>query len=289
MERIGFIGAGKVGTSLGKYLKLNGLNICGFYDRLDELSLYASKETGSEHFVEMSSLVEASDVVFVTVNDDAIPAVWETLRHLHICGKFVFHCSGVLSSEIFDGSIGSCVYAGSVHPVCAVRSPDSADVFFGKFFVLEGNEKGLEKLKTLMNKTGNPFRIVGKADKAKYHAAAVASSNLFCALAQMGEDWLSECGFDSEAAHKILVPLMQGNVENMASKGCVAALTGPVERGDVGTIKRHLDVLEANDREVYRLLSLRLLDMAEKKNPDKDFNKLKEVLQNDKKFSFDIS
>jgi len=278
MERIGFIGAGKVGTSLGKYLKLRGLNISGFYDKLDELSLYASKETDSERFVDMSQMVEASDILFVTANDDAIPVVWEKLRCLPIAGKYVFHCSGALASDIFAESEKTGSHVGSMHPVCAVKDNNSADAFFGKFFVLEGDEKGLEMLKTLMNETGNRHCVIGKTDKAKYHAAAVASSNLVCALAQMGEDWLTDCGFDNETAHEILIPLMKGNVDNLASKGCVEALTGPVERGDTGTVKKHLDVLEGDDQEIYRLLSLRLLDIAQTKNPNKDYTNLKEVL-----------
>lgn len=278
MVRIGFAGAGKVGTSLGKYLKLRGLNVSGYYDKLDELSLYASKETDSEHFAELSQMVEACDVLFVTVNDDAIPAVWEKLRCLPIAGKYVFHCSGALASDVFAGSEKTGAYVGSMHPVCAVKDNNSADAFFGKFFVLEGDEKGLEMLKMLMDKTGNRYCVVGRTKKAKYHAAAVASSNLVCALAQMGEDWLTDCGFDSETAHEILIPLMKGNVDNLASKGCVEALTGPVERGDTGTVKKHLDVLEGIDREIYRLLSLRLIDIAQTKNPNKEYTNLKEVL-----------
>jgi len=278
MEQIGFIGAGKVGTSLGKYLKLRGLNVSGYYDKLDELSLYASKETASEHFAELSQIVEVSDVLFITVNDDAIPAVWEKLRCLPMAGKYVFHCSGALASDVFAGSEKLGSHVGSMHPVCAVKDNNSADAFFGKFFVLEGDEKGLEMLKKLMDKTENRYCVVGRTKKAKYHAAAVASSNLVCALAQMGEDWLTDCGFDSETAHEILIPLMKGNIDNLASKGCVEALTGPVERGDTGTVKKHLDVLEGIDREIYRLLSLRLIDIAQAKNPNKDYTNLKEVL-----------
>lgn len=278
MEQIGFIGAGKVGISLGKYLKLRGLSISGYFDKLDELSLYASMETASEHFAELSQMVEVSDVLFITVNDDAIPAVWEKLRCLPIAGKYVFHCSGALASDVFAGSEKTGAHIGSMHPVCAVKDNNSADAFLGKFFVLEGDEKGLEMLKMLMDKTENRYCVVGRTEKAKYHAAAVASSNLVCALAQMGEDWLTDCGFDSETAHEILIPLMKGNVDNLASKGCVEALTGPVERGDTGTVKKHLDVLEGNDREIYRLLSLRLIDIAQTKNPNKDYTNLKEVL-----------
>ena len=71
---------------------------------------------------------------------------------------------------------------------------------------------------------------------------------------------------------------MLDNVNNIAEKGCVEALTGPVERGDIGTVQRHLETLVGDDREIYRLLSLRLLTLAQEKHPDKDYTNLKEVL-----------
>lgn len=264
---------------MGKYLKLKGLCVSGYYDVLDGLSLCASRETGSVCFGDMAEMLRSSDVVFVTVNDDAIPVVARQLQGLPVGGKWVFHCSGALSSDVFAGLAEAGANVGSAHPVCAVKDNDSAEAFFGKFFVLEGDEKGLEMLKHLMDKTGNGYRIVSKADKAKYHAAMVMSSNMVCALARMSEDWLADCGFDGATARAILVPLMKGNVDNIAQKGCVEALTGPVERGDAGTVQRHLGALDGDSREVYRLLSLLLVDMAMTKNPDKDYDNLNEVLQ----------
>ncbi|MCR5013873.1 MAG: DUF2520 domain-containing protein, partial [Bacteroidales bacterium] len=136
---------------------------------------------------------------------------------------------------------------------------------------------GIEMLKSFMMKTGNGYRVISSADKAKYHAGAVAASNLCCALAQMSEDWLLSCGFDAVTAHELLAPLMLGNAENIAQQGCLDALTGPVERDDAGTVKRHLDILDGDDREIYRLLSLRLVKMAQEKHPEKSFVNLKEV------------
>lgn len=279
MTRIGFVGAGKVGTAFGSYLKDNGLCISGYYDAVEGMADDAARRTSSAVYPTMALLLADSDMVFLTVPDDRIVTVWEHCRRLPIAGKCFFHCSGALGSEVFAGSADASVSVGSAHPVCAVNSRDSKNVFSGKFFVLEGDPTGIEMLKSLMTKTGNNYRVIEQADKARYHAAAVASSNLFCALAQMSEDWLLSCGFDTVTAHEILTPLMTGNVENIAEHGCLDALTGPVERGDTGTVVRHLNVLEGNDREIYRLLSMRLLTLAQEKHPDKDYTNLKEVLK----------
>ncbi len=279
MNKIGFVGAGKMGVSLGHYLKNRGLCVIGFYDSVSEAGRYASELTETVHFASLNALLGAGEVIFATVPDGIIATVWDSCRQYDIRGKYFFHCSGVLGSDVFSGSKEAGVMACSAHPVCAVRSQNDSDVFSGKFFVGEGDEMGLKLLKSMLERTNNPFREIRSADKAKYHAAAVVSSNLFCALAQMGEDLLHECGFDSKAAHELLSPLMLGNMDNIAEKGCVAALTGPVERNDAGTIAKHLSALEHHDREVYRLLSLRLIDMAQQKHPDRDYTNLLEMLK----------
>lgn len=275
---IGFIGAGKVGTSLGAYFLKKGIAVTGFYDALTVHAQEAAALTETRCFPTLEQLLAANEMVFITVPDDFIGMVWEQCRRFPMAGKCFFHCSGALSSSVFLNHAEAAVHVGSAHPVCAVSSRESSDVFSGKFFVLEGDATGIEMLKSLMMKTGNNYHVIGQEDKTKYHAAAVASSNLFCALAQTGLDWLLSCGFDAATAQALLTPLMLDNVNNIAEKGCVEALTGPVERGDIGTVQRHLETLVGDDREIYRLLSLRLLTLAQEKHPDKDYTNLKEVL-----------
>ena len=73
--KIGFIGAGKVGTSLGKYLKESGLLIEGYYSRTYKNAEEAAAFTGSSAYSDMNTLIEKSDVIFITVNDDSIAKV----------------------------------------------------------------------------------------------------------------------------------------------------------------------------------------------------------------------
>lgn len=276
---IGIIGAGKVGTSLGAYFLKRSVAVTGFYDAVTDNALDAAKRTTTRCYGSLGEVLAANEVLFITVPDDRIASVWEQCRAYPIAGRCFFHCSGALSSEVFAGNAETGVFVGSAHPVCAVSSRASADIFSGKFFVMEGDATGIELLKSLMMQTRNPYHVIGRDEKVKYHAAAVASSNLFCALAQMSEDWLMACGFDSTSAHEMLTPLMQGNVDNIVARGCLEALTGPVERGDIGTVARHLDTLEGNDREIYRLLSLRLVAMAQQKHPERMYTNLFNLLE----------
>ena len=275
---MGIIGAGKVGTSLGAYLLAKGVVVTGFFDVSEQQARSAAELTKTRCYASLQELLAANESVLITVPDDLIARVWDDCRRHAIEGKCFFHCSGVLGSDVFKGYAEARVHVGSMHPVCAVNSRNSEAVFSGKFFVLEGDQTGLEMMKSLMTTTSNDYRIIPTEQKSRYHAAAAASSNLFCALADMAEAWMRDCGFDAQSAHKLLTPLMLGNMANVAEQGAVTALTGPVERGDAGTVAKHLAVLEGDDREIYRLLSLRLVSIAQQKHPDKDFTNLLNVL-----------
>ena len=278
VTNIGIVGAGKVGASLGAYLLGKGVAVKGFFDVAEQQALSAAERTKTCCYVSLQELLAENNVILIAVPDDLIADVWEQCRRLSIAGKCFSHCSGVLGSDVFAGHAEARVHVGSLHPVCAVSSRESEAVFSGKFFVLEGDQTGLEMLKSLMTTTGNAYRVIPTEQKTKYHAAAVASSNLFCALADMAEGWMRDCGFDQQAAHELLAPLMLGNMEQLANQGVVNALTGPVERNDVGTVAKHLSVLNGDNRELYRLLSLRLVKVAQQKHPDTDYTNLLNVL-----------
>ena len=105
------------------------------------------------------------------------------------------------------------------------------------------------------------------------------ASNLVCGLVQQSQDLLTVCGFSPEQAAEALKPLISSNVKHILEDGAIAALTGPAERCDVQTVKKHLDSMPSEDtRELYRLLSLKLADMVETKNPQRDYEPLREVL-----------
>ena len=276
---IGIIGAGKVGTALGAYLSTHGLSLSGFYDHQLSYAQDAAARTNTCCYRTLEEILDRNDVILTTVPDDVIATVWEQCRRFPLTGKTFVHCSGVLSSKVFSADEQLDFHRASLHPVCAVSNRDAKEVFFGKFFVMEGDATGIEILKSWMNNTHNEYKVIHSEDKARYHAAAVMASNLVCALQQQGEDLLLGCGFDPHEAHQLLSPLLVGNAGNVAASSCVDALTGPVERGDTGTVARHLEALDGDTRETYRLLSLKLVDMAQQKNPDRNYTNLLNVLK----------
>ena len=289
--KTGFIGAGKVGFTLGKFFcskgstdcteSSNSIEVTGYYSRNTNSAEEAAKFTETEAFTDLGALIEASDVLFLTVPDGTITEVYKEVRQYPIQGKYICHCSGSLSSgEAFPGIDQTGAYEYSVHPLFAVSDKYEAykelqDVFF----TIEGNLEHLPEIEGMLRSAGLDLQVIKAEDKTLYHAAAVTASNLAVALLAESIEMLCQCGFSEEDARKALTPLVTGNVHHILAKGPAAALTGPVERGDEKTIAKHLGCLNEGQRELYRVLSLRLIPIAESKHPDRLYQDIREVLE----------
>ena len=94
----------------------------------------------------------------------------------------------------------------------------------------------------------------------------------------MGLDLQEECGIGREEGEELIQPLVEKNVHQMLWDGVVKALTGPIERGDAGTVQKHLSVLEESDAQIYRLLGQKVLAVAEEKNPERDYEAIRNII-----------
>lgn len=278
--KFGFIGAGKVGFSLGKYLVDNNLQVAGYYSEFEEDALEASQFTKTNHYTDLEELVEDSDVLFLTVTDGQIENVWNQLKLSHIKNKIVCHCSGALSSEIFSGIKEQNCYGYSIHPLFAVNGKyESYKELSNSYFTIEGSPEKIEMMRNIFVQMGNEVCIISKEDKIKYHAAAAMASNLVVGVINASENLLKECGFDEDGAHQALASIIRGNVEHIINDGTVGALTGPIERNDISTVKKHLITLEGNNKEIYKSVSKEIVNIAEIKNKDRDYSEMKEILK----------
>lgn len=278
--KIGFIGAGKVGVSLGKYMKERGLVISGYYSKSMDSAKWAADFTDSEYYSDLTELVKDSDIVFTTVPDGVIPVVAEMLADKNIEGKCICHCSGAENSDIFERLRQKGAYAYSIHPLCAVSSCQHGwKDLENAYFTVEGDEKLLYKINKLIEGLGNQVEVINPKMKVKYHMAAVFASNLVVGLYEEAANMLQECGFSRQFSQSALLSLFGNNAQNIVKKGTTEALTGPAERGDVTTVEKHLCVSEGENREIYRLLSKRLIDIAKEKNPNREYEELEKILQ----------
>ncbi|MFC3041283.1 Rossmann-like and DUF2520 domain-containing protein [Virgibacillus xinjiangensis] len=278
--KVGFIGAGKVGCSLGKYLTERNVNVTGYYSKTFTSSIEAAELTNTRAYEKARDLVEDSDAIFLTVPDGIISEVWEQLKMLPIENKVISHFSGSLSSTVFSDSSRHHAFGYSIHPLFAINDKHHSYKELSKsFFTMEGHEKHLNHLSRLFESFGNQVVVIQAEDKMRYHASAAMVSNLYVGLVSLGERMLMDCGFTPDEAHGALKPLIQGNTKNILSYGTMDALTGPIERNDLSTISNHLQVLNSQEKEVYKLLSRQVLEIAKEKHKDRDFEEIKGVIE----------
>ena len=281
--KIGIIGAGRVGCSLGKYLADKGRTVAGFYSRNFESAALAAEFTSTDDFPvmafdEMEKLVALSDTLIITTPDDEISGVWDCMKEMSVDERIICHVSGSLSSDVFVGIEKKRAYGASIHPLLAFRDRFSSYMQLNNgFFTLEGDGTALWGLEKLLQELGNPYRVIERKDKAAYHCAASILSNHVLALLELGFGLLETCGFSEEEAREASASLIRGNIENVLKNGTLSSMTGPVLRGDLSTVEKHFQVLEGEDREIYRLLGRRLLKMAKTKDPGKDYEKLERL------------
>lgn len=277
--KIGIIGAGKVGTTLGQYLKLKGMEITGIYSNTLENAKDSAEFIGTECYEKLEELVKVSNTLFLAVPDGAIEDVWDCITKFDLNRKIVCHFSGSLSSDVFKSYERTGAKVCSVHPIYAFSNKYSAYEQFHKVrLTLEGEEEAVAAMKGLWESLGHKIATINKEDKAKYHAAMSFASNHVLAVVETSVQLLKECGFQEESAYEALNTLVCENVVNGMKLGVVSALTGPVERNDIDTVKKHLAVLNSQDKELYRNLAERLIEISKKKNPKRNYEAMEKVI-----------
>ncbi|MCI9078770.1 MAG: DUF2520 domain-containing protein [Lachnospiraceae bacterium] len=275
---IGFIGAGRTGCTLGKYL--NGYaTVAGYYSRTWQSADDAATFTQSRAFCDLETLVNNCDTIFITTPDGVISEVWECLKHYNIKDKIVCHFSGSLSSGIFSNAGSTGASCCSVHPMYAFSSKYKSYLQFNTACLsVEGQERAVQEMKKLFEMLHHKVFIINPCDKAKYHAAAVFASNYVTGVLHIALHLLKECGFNESDAMELLAPVTLNNINSVLENGTVRALTGPVERGDISTVKRHFSILKNEDiNNIYKNLGKVLVSISEEKNPQKDYKEIKDM------------
>lgn len=267
--KIGFIGPGKVGVNLGRYFTHKGIKISGFYGKSIESTKQAAKITASKCYNNYKEIIEDSDILFITTPDDIISIIDREISKCNLNNKSICHASGSLQSTVLSNAKLSGALIYSIHPMFAFSNNNiPLEELEKMYFSIEGdvNINGNNRLPviTLMNNLGNKYFKREIKDSAVYHLANVFVSNLVLSLLDKGTRYLKELGLSEKDAINALFPLIQGNIENIHANGFLDSLTGPVARGDINTIKKHLEALHDEDRSIYNSLSLNLLKLSQK-------------------------
>lgn len=240
---IGIIGAGAVGTALGLALRRAGWPIHAVASR-DPVrrERFRSLVEGSRAFAEPTALVEEVELIVVAVPDDAIAAVAGGVRMYS--GQAMVHTSGLLGGEVLAPAMAAGTQVGSFHPLVAFADTERAvAALHGATIAIEGDDQLAALLARMAEAIGGvPVRLAAGA-KAAYHAAAVLSAGGFIALLDAIAELGRVAGLDEAGSLAIYGPLLEQTLGNARALGIRAALTGPMTRGDSGTLEAHLAAL----------------------------------------------
>ena len=268
--KIGFIGPGKVGVNLGRYFTHKGIKISGFYGNN---SKEASEITNSKSYDNYEEIIKDSNILFITTPDDIISIIDREISKFDLKNKSICHASGSLKSTILSNAKLSGALIYSIHPMFAFSNKNiQITELENIYFSIEGdlNTEAIKDIPVieLMKILGNKYFQRNLEDSSTYHLANVFVSNLVLSLLEIGTSYLRKLGLSEEDSLNALFPLIQGNIDNIHANGFVKSLTGPAFRGDINTIKKHLEALRKEDTDVYNSLSLNLLKLARKKCHD---------------------
>lgn len=267
-ERIAIIGSGKVGTAVGCLLKRAGHDIVFVADLILEEAQRAVAYTGGEPTTDLVRAARGANCILITTNDDAISAACETVAEGGGLGKGdkVVHTSGaggldLLRAASFRGALTACI-----HPLQTFADVESAiGKIPGSTFGITADEE-IEPwaFRIVEDLGGRPFRVPDE-DKALYHAAACMASNYLVTLMVLVEEIYGRMGLNREEAIRAFWPLVKGTIGNIESKGTIASLTGPIARGDGGTIRKHVRGFRTRFPallKIYREMGLLTVDVA---------------------------
>ncbi len=267
------MGAGVVGTALAARLVRAGVPVTGLHGRQVELTGAAGASSGVVRSTgEIPPRLSDSDAVIISVRDDRIPEVAARLAGEGRLrrGQILLHTSGANPARsILAAAVPHVRAVGTLHPLLSFADPRLAVEGEGEIaFGIEGDAPALAVAQRLVRALGAQSVILEAENLALYHAGAVIASNYVVAMADTAQALLGKAGVPAEQALAVLIPLLASVVQNLAQIGLPGALTGPVERGDVGVVERHLGALAARAPELvelYRVVGRDVLRLAREK------------------------
>jgi len=265
MLKIGFIGAGTVGTALAVLLNRKGYRVASVYSRSRSSAERLAAEVSDCRVTDScQGAADAAELIFITTPDAAIAGVTSRIKWQK--GRSVIHCSGADSTDILEPARKSGAMVGGFHPLQTFAGTKQAiENIPGSTFALEAEEPLLTTLKKMAEDLGGRWITLKAEDKVAYHTAAVFASNYLVTLVKMATDLWQTFSIPTDQATKALLPLMHGTLHNIETIGIPQCLTGPIARGDTGTVSKHLQDLHKNAPTLlfpYKELGLQTIPVA---------------------------
>lgn len=272
---IALIGCGKAGLSVSLALKSAGWTVTSCSSLSDESTRRGVEWLACNPMVLWNSIPQKT-AILLGVPEGALKEVDERLARedAHLKGRVVIHLSGGLPARVLERCRLGGASVGSLHPIMALPDPlTGAKRLKAATFAIEGRAKAVGVMQAIAHSISDRFFLLSPRGKVLYHAAAVVASNHLLALLSDSQAILERAGADMATALPAFQSLVEGTVANFfAGGGAVAALTGPVERGDSDMVKNHLQSLKRwpAQQERYRVMALATLRIAMQRHPGRE-------------------
>ena len=242
---VGIVGAGPVGTALGVAISRAGWPVAAVCSRdSGRRERFRGLVPSARAFFEPTAILDEVELVILAVPDDAIPSVVESLRLYS--GQTLVHTSGLLGAEVLAPALAAGSHIGAFHPLVSFTSDvdRSVESLAGATIALEGDDLIMGLLADLAEAIGGVAVRLPRGTKPAYHAAAVLASGGLVALLDAIVTLGAVAGLDERGSLAVYGHLMEQTLANARAVGVGAALTGPIMRGDAGTLEAHLEALE---------------------------------------------
>lgn len=264
-DKYTIIGNGSVGGALLHFFEENDFPVCSYWNSKKGVL----PDSKSDHSTEIPSSLPSKEshvgtYIFLTVPDDKIEPLSLKLasKNINWEGKHVIHCSGNLFADELYALEEKGAKTASMHPLQTFTRTDKANRFKGIFISIQGDQSLCKDLSQLVTQMGATPLLFKKEQKQALHIAAVFASNYFVTLLKESENLLARQQIDEGL--DVLEPLILQTVTNVFKKGANRSLTGPVARGDVDSVRKHVDVLasDPNSSGLYKTLGLKTLEIV---------------------------
>ena len=263
---VAIIGAGRVGSTLAQALHAAGYPITAVWSRTSAHATDLAQRVGAA-VMPLPDVAEHAALTLIAVSDDSLAGLVEELAEAGAWTQahMVVHCSGVLPAAVLAPAAAQGALIGGFHPLAAIAGRHQA-LPPGITFGIEADEPLRGTLHQMAQDLHSYSIDLDPAHRPLYHAAAVLASNYTVVLAALARELLELVGADGDAAQRAILPLLRSTLANLERAGLPDGLTGPLVRGDAGTVVQHLAALDATApriADVYRVLGLAALPLVE--------------------------
>ncbi len=287
MQSLNVIGAGKLGQTLARlWARAGEFEIGAVLCRSQRNAEQAVEFIGAGTATRTGQPVPPAQVWMISTPESQIVEIAGALHASQVLrpGNILFHCSGALDSLILDGGVADHqLLLASAHPLHSFARPHlSIDQFAGSWCTLEGHPDALARLQLAFERIGAQTVAIDAQGKGLYHAGSVVACNYLVALLDSALQIMEAAGLPRRQAAKLLRPIVHATADNALATPLdagpdatgntdedplLAALTGPIARGESELVARQLARLSALNPplgEIYRVLGLQALSIAQR-------------------------